>query len=463
MKRKIDFNMGERSSKESEDEVLEPKVKRLKNDTTVDESTQIRSVTSRFSHTLRIVDYDIDMSEEDDIAPVPLSELMQRNFSNSAEKDLQNVYKDNSSSSPDPVCVINSGDHLMPESDVPSCNFGPGIQKGADDAGRLADIMTHYCRCRKSIHEFTRLRNLGEGAFGVVYKARNNATGEIVAVKRQKLPIDDYGFPLTALREVAVLRKTNHQNIVNLTDVVLSENECTMYLVMEYVDHDLYKLIRDMIDPFLLVEVKWLLKQLLMGLAHLHDNFLIHRDLKTSNILVTRNGILKIADFGSSRGISDPPKSYTPGPVTLWYRAPELLMGTQTYGAKIDMWSAGCVFGELLIKKVFFPGESEINQLHKTVRVLGNPNPKIWPDVVNLPGWNMYLLPKYPYNRIRQRRYQTHPTELGFQLLTRLLTYDPSKRLSAADALKHPFFSAFPSSLNPDVPTPWRTKFKISM
>jgi cell division cycle 2-like protein len=182
--------------------------------------------------------------------------------------------------------------------------------------------------CR-SVEEFECLNKIEEGAYGVVFRARDKKSNEVVALKRLKMEKEREGFPITSLREVDTLLKAQHPNIVTVREIVVGSNMDKIYMVMDYVEHDLKSLMtHSMKKPFMMSEVKCLMKQLLSGVAHLHDNWIIHRDLKTSNLLLSHKGVLKIADFGLAREYGSPLKEYTPVVVTLWYRSPELLLNT---------------------------------------------------------------------------------------------------------------------------------------
>ncbi|XP_027335323.1 cyclin-dependent kinase G-2 isoform X3 [Abrus precatorius] len=319
--------------------------------------------------------------------------------------------------------------------------------------------MLQSCR---SVCEFEMIKKINEGTYGVVYKARDKKTGEIVALKKVKMNIDRDGFPLSSLREINILLSFNHPSIVNVKEVVVDDFDGT-FMVMEYMEYDLKGLKEVKKQPFSMSEIKSLIQQLLEGVRYLHDNWVIHRDLKTSNILVNNEGELKICDFGLSRQYGSPLKPYTPVVVTLWYRAPELLLGAKEYSTAIDMWSVGCIMAELIGKEPLFKGKSELEQLDKIFRTLGTPNEKIWPGLSNLPGAKANFV-KQPYNMLRKKFPATSFTgstvlsELGFDLLKKLLTYDPEKRISAEDALLHDWFHEVPlpkSDFRPIFPS-WR-------
>ncbi|KAE8661729.1 Cyclin-dependent kinase G-2 [Hibiscus syriacus] len=230
---------------------------------------------------------------------------------------------------------------------------------------------------------------------------------------------EEYGFPVTSLREINILASFHHPSIVKVKEVVVDDRE-SVYMVMEYMEHDLKWLMDSMKRRFSTSDVKSLMLQLLEGVKYLHDNWVLHRDLKTSNLLLNNQGELKICDFGMARLYGSPLKPYTTKVVTQWYRAPELLLGAKKYSTAVDMWSVGCIMAELLAKEPLFKGTSEIDQLHKIYDTLSVPNEKVWPGFSELPG------AKANYSK---------------QLL---LTYDPEKRITADDALNHDWFRELP-------------------
>jgi cell division cycle 2-like protein len=312
-------------------------------------------------------------------------------------------------------------------------------------AARRIDML-QGCR---SVDEFKKLNKINEGTYGVVYRARDIRSGEIVALKKVKMERERDGFPMSALREMNVLLSLQHPCVVNVKEVVVGSNLDDIFMVMEYMEHDLKGFMESMKQPFSLSEVKSLMLQLLEGVSYLHDNWVLHRDLKTSNLLLNNKGDLKICDFGMARQYGSPLKTYTHMVVTLWYRAPELLLGAKKYTTAVDMWSVGCIMAELLAKEPLFRGKSEIDQLDKIFRTLGTPNEKIWPDFVTLPGVKCNFV-KRPFNKFREKfpavSFSGRPTlsEAGFDLINRLLTYDPDKRISSEEALNHEWFREMP-------------------
>ncbi|VDN55519.1 unnamed protein product [Dracunculus medinensis] len=317
--------------------------------------------------------------------------------------------------------------------------------------------------CR-NVAEFECLNRIEEGTFGVVYRAKEKKTDEIVALKRLKMEKEKEGFPITSLREINMLIKAgNHPNIVNVREIVVGSNMDKIYLVMEYVEHDMKTLMDSMHSrqkSFTIGQVKTLLLQLLRGVAHLHDEWVLHRDLKTSNLLLSHQGILKIGDFGLAREFGDPLKCYTPIVVTLWYRAPELLLGIKEYSTAVDMWSCGCIFAEFLKLKPIFPGKGELDQIHKIFLDLGTPSEKIWPGYSSLPGVSKVKF-EYEYNQLWKKFPSNVVDKTGLDFLNEMLRYDPNKRLTAREALKHNWFEQDPLPTPPEMFPTWPAKSEL--
>ena len=184
-------------------------------------------------------------------------------------------------------------------------------------------------------------------------------------------------------------------------------------------------------------------------MTYLHSNYIIHRDLKVSNLLLTDKGCLKIADFGLARTIGVPSKPLTPRVVTLWYRGPELLFGATVYSMALDMWAVGCIFCELLSNKPLFPGKSETNQIELIVNLLGTPNDTIWPGYSTMPVLKHVTLKNQPYNNLKQKYYWL--SDSGSKLINDLLTYNPEKRISATKARKSSYFHEKPLPVEPEL------------
>lgn len=299
--------------------------------------------------------------------------------------------------------------------------------------------------CR-NVSLFDRLNKIEEGTYGVVFRAKDRTSGEVVALKKLKMEKEREGFPITSIREVDALLKVRHENIVWVHEIVVGASMDDIYMVMEYVEHDMKTLLETMRLPFLESEVKTLLLQLLRGVQYLHENWILHRDLKTSNLLLSHQGVLKIADFGMAREYGSPLKEYTNLVVTQWYRGPELFLGERMYSTSLDMWSVGCIFSEFLTRKPLFPGKTEVEMLKRIFKLLGTPDNSQWEGYSDLPVVKKYNFQMTP-NRLRVE-YATIMTDIGKEMLQRLLCYDPKKRISAADALAHKYFTSSP------LPTP---------
>jgi len=212
---------------------------------------------------------------------------------------------------------------------------------------------------------FEKCENIGSGTYGVVYKGINKETNEVIAIKKIKIDLESEGVPSTALREISILRELKHPNIVELKDVVCTDKK--LYLLFEFLDIDLRKYLECFNDDEVLEPnvIKSFLFQILEGVAYCHSKKIIHRDLKPQNLLLNQSGRIKIADFGLARGFSIPIRPYTKEVLTLWYRAPEILLGSVDYSTPVDIWSVGCIFAELCLKRPIFQGDYEMDQLLK--------------------------------------------------------------------------------------------------
>ncbi|GFP88360.1 cyclin-dependent kinase g-2 [Phtheirospermum japonicum] len=347
--------------------------------------------------------------------------------------------------------------HSETDSDDDEDSVSRGTPEPAQPPQRSVNML-QGCR---SVDEFERLNKIDEGTYGVVFRARDKKTGEIVALKKVKMEKEREGFPLTSLREINILLSVDHPSIVDVKEVVVGSSLDSIFMVMEYMEHDLKALMETMKQPFSQSEVKCLMLQLLDGVNYLHDNWVLHRDLKTSNLLLNNRGELKICDFGLARQYGSPLKPYTQLVVTLWYRAPELLLGAKQYSTAIDMWSLGCIMAELLSKEPLFNGKTEFDQLDKIFKILGTPTETIWPGFSELPGVKVnfvkHQLPAlgdsgvaFWYNLLRRKFPATSFTgspvlsDAGFDLLNKLLTYDPKQRITAEEALNHEWFREVP-------------------
>jgi len=297
--------------------------------------------------------------------------------------------------------------------------------------------------CRHTSN-FQTLNPIEEGTYGFVSRARNISTSTIVALKKVKMDYAHDGFPITALREISILKKARHTNIVSLHEILAGDDPSECVLVMEFVEHDLKNLQEDMSERFLASEVKTLLKQLVGAVEFLHANHIMHRDLKTSNILLSNRGVLKLADFGMARYIPPRDAPLTQLVVTLWYRAPELLLGTTMYGTEVDMWSIGCIFGELLSKEPLLQGKNEVDQLSQIFTLCGLPSEKSWPGFYRLPNARSLKLPRDHSSPGFNRGRFPFLTATGVELLSSLLSLNPDNRPTAKEVLDHEYFREQP-------------------
>lgn len=306
-----------------------------------------------------------------------------------------------------------------------------------------------YPHC-DDVEKYEKITKIGKGTFGEVFRAKHKVTKKEVALKRILMDNEQEGFPITAIREIKLLRSYKDENVVNLIEVCRSAEDVNgkaiSYLVFDFCHHDLAGLIQEAHDKIKsLPNIKCIVKQLLEGLHKLHTNKIIHRDMKSSNILITKDGELKIADFGLARPYSlDPEKrKYTNRVVTLWYRPPELLLGERNYACAVDLWGVGCIMSELFTREPLMKGTTEQVQLALIADNIGPISPDVWPSVVDLP---MYHKLSNHINNGRQRR--TFPSKMkrythnehALDLLKKLFILDPSRRIDANSALDHDFF-----------------------
>ncbi|MBA0821194.1 hypothetical protein Goarm_018065 [Gossypium armourianum] len=294
---------------------------------------------------------------------------------------------------------------------------------------------------------FEKLDKIGQGTYSNVYKARDLLTGKIVALKKVRFDNLEPESVKFMAREILVLRKLNHPNVIKLEGLVTSRMSSSLYLIFEYMEHDLAGLAACHGIKFTEPQVKCYMKQLLSGLEHCHNQGVLHRDIKGSNLLIDNEGILKIADFGLAT-FYDPEqkKPLTSRVVTLWYRPPELLLGATYYGVGVDLWSAGCILAELISGKPIMPGRTEVEQLHKIFKLCGSPSEQYWKKS-KLPNATLFK-PQQPYKRCIAETFKDFPSS-SLPIIETLLSIDPEERSTATAALNSEFFTTEPYACEP--------------
>ncbi|KAF8721042.1 hypothetical protein HU200_023455 [Digitaria exilis] len=309
---------------------------------------------------------------------------------------------------------------------------------------------------------FEKIDKIGQGTYSNVYKARDTVSGKIVALKKVRFDNLEPESVRFMAREILILRRLDHPNVVKLDGLVTSRMSCSLYLVFEYMEHDLAGLAASPDIKFTEPQVKCYMHQLLSGLEHCHDRGVLHRDIKGSNLLLDNNGMLKIADFGLASFFDpDCKQPMTSRVVTLWYRPPELLLGATDYGVGVDLWSAGCILAELLAGRPIMPGRTEVSipncpihqsdmpcveQLHKIFKLCGSPTEEYWKKS-KLPHATIFK-PQQPYKRRIRETFKDFP-QSALQLIETLLAIDPADRLTATSALRSDFFTTEPFACEP--------------
>jgi len=264
----------------------------------------------------------------------------------------------------------------------------------------------------------------------------------MVALKEIHLDSEE-GTPSTAIREISLMKELHHDNVLSLYDVVHTENK--LMLVFEYMDQDLKRYMdthgnHGQLEPSIIKSFSF---QLLRGIAFCHDNRILHRDLKPQNLLINSKGRLKLADFGLARAFGIPVNTFSNEVVTLWYRAPDVLLGSRTYNTSIDVWSIGCIIAEMFTGRALFPGTTNEDQLQKVIRIMGTPTERTRPGVSQFPEYKSNF-PVYGPQDLRHIVPRIDPLRLD--LLRCMLRLPPDLRISAADALRHPWFDDLPGA-----------------
>ncbi|RVW48931.1 putative serine/threonine-protein kinase [Vitis vinifera] len=291
----------------------------------------------------------------------------------------------------------------------------------------------------RSAESFEKLDKIGQGTYSNVYKARDKDTGKIVALKKVRFETTEPESVKFMAREITILRELDHPNVIKLEGLVTSRMQYSLYLVFDFMQSDLARVIacpERLTEP----QIKCYMHQLLSGLQHCHERGILHRDIKGSNLLIDKDGRLKIADFGLAKHFYPNRKHpLTSRVVTLWYRAPELLLGATDYGVGIDLWSAGCLLAEMFLGGPIMPGRTEVEQIHRIFKLCGTPSEEYWKKQ-RMPTT---FRPPQMYKPSLVEAFRDFPTS-SLGLLSTLLALDPSYRGSARSALQNEFFHTWP-------------------
>ncbi|CAA2957025.1 cyclin-dependent kinase D-3-like [Olea europaea subsp. europaea] len=311
---------------------------------------------------------------------------------------------------------------------------------------------------KKVADRYLKREVLGEGTYGVVYKAIDTKTEQTVAIKKIRLGKQKEGVNFTALREIKLLKELKDPNIIELIDAF--PHKGNLHLVFEFMETDLEAVIRDRNIVLSPADIKSYLQMTLKGLAFCHKKWVLHRDMKPNNLLIGADGQLKLADFGLARIFGSPDRRFTHQVFARWYRAPELLFGGKQYGPGVDVWAAACIFAELLLRRPFLQGNSDIDQLGKIFAAFGTPKPSQWPDMIYLPDYVEYqYVPGQPLRTLFPMA-----SDDGLDLLSKMFMYDPKGRISAQQALEHRYFSSVPPPTEPaSLPRPPPKKESASL
>ncbi|KAK4781970.1 hypothetical protein SAY86_016072 [Trapa natans] len=328
-------------------------------------------------------------------------------------------------------------------------NYSQGEQVAAGWPSWLSDVCGEALNgwIPRRANTFEKINKIGQGTYSNVYKAKDMFTGKLVALKKVRFDNLEPESVKFMAREILILRRLDHPNVIKLEGLVTSRMSSSLYLVFQYMEHDLAGLAASPDVKFTESQVKCYIHQLLSGLEHCHNHHVLHRDIKGSNLLIDNDGVLKIADFGLASTF-DPNKKHlmTSRVVTLWYRPPELLLGATDYGVGIDLWSAGCILAELLAGKPIMPGRTEVEQLHKIYKLCGSPSDEYWRKY-KLPNATLFK-PREPYKRCIKETFKNFPPP-SLHLIESLLAIDPIERLTATAALQSEFFTTEPYACEP--------------
>ena len=292
------------------------------------------------------------------------------------------------------------------------------------------------------VNKYKKLSKIGEGTYGIVYKAEDIQKKRIVALKKIRLKPEEEGIPSTAIREISLLKECKNKNIIHLIDVIHTKSKLT--LIFEYCETDLKRIMDEKREEKLpLKTIKEYFYQIIKGLNYLHKKKIIHRDLKPQNLLINSENKIKICDFGLARGYGVPVKTYTNEVVTLWYRPPDILLGNKIYDISCDIWSAGCIFAEMLLGHPLFSGKNESEQCEQIFHLIGTPDEDTFNWLKESPEWNTGINGD-GFTKVTRKNFLTTfnqiDDQLAIDILDKILVFDPEQRICTDDLLKHPFF-----------------------
>ena len=312
------------------------------------------------------------------------------------------------------------------------------------------------------LRKFEIIQKLGKGAYGVVWKAIDRKYKQVVALKKVFDAFHNATDAQRTFREIMFLQELNgHENIIRLLNIIKAENNKDIYLVFDFMETDLHAVIRANILEE--IHKQYIVYQVLKSLKYIHSGDLIHRDLKPSNILLNSECHAKVADFGLARSVAakedTTPILMTEYVATRWYRAPEILLGSTKYTKAVDMWSVGCILGELIVGKAIYPGNSTLNQIERILELTGKPKPEDIDSIESPLAANILS----QINVTKKKTFQSmfsNASDTALDLLKRLLVFNPNNRLTAEEALKHKYVEQFSS---PEEEIECKELIKISM
>ena len=296
----------------------------------------------------------------------------------------------------------------------------------------------------KNVSRYLKISKIDEGTYGVTYKAKDVQSEKLVAIKKIKLNPETEGTPSTVIREIALMKELKNPYIIHLLDVIHTSKK--LALVFEYCESDLKKKEDEYLNKNQKLPKETIKKYfygILQGLSYLHKKKIIHRDLKPQNILINEKNEIKIYNFGLARGIGVPIQAYTNEICALPYRSPDILLGTKMYDNAVDIWSAGCIFGEMILGKLLFEGKNEAEQCDNIFKIIGTPNDVEFPWLKESPEWNAgpagQGFIKYDKKNFKEVFPDINDDD-AYDLLEKMLVFGPDKRAKAEDLLKHPYF-----------------------